>query len=314
MQPGQICPQKEARAHRKTDCSPIGTKYYRLRSLDRRRVESLSLEPTLLRRQVSRPATDVLSCLAMTSEEHAVVFRAELREIRVRSCWIRFEVEAVPGLPRRRGRDRNRRGTLEEVATELVRRIAESGHAAGDAAPLDSHRVDYGAKNPEGVRRIETVGNRENVEDRADIMHQQLRRPSSKVHLPAADGIRSAPKDERASHNPWVIGVEAQRAAMGGRSAHPQTVQSYEANGTAVPLIVEPDEDTVHKAHVAVEVVNCALAAIEVRAFARENQIGLGDHAGEVGDDRRVVAGVRAGCRVRINRTGEKKVDSWRRC
>src|SRR5437899_12543803 len=101
MQPGQICPQKEARAHRKTDCSPIGTKYYRLRSLDRRRVESLSLEPTLLRRQVSRPATDVLSCLAMTSEEHAVMFRAELREIRVRSCGVRSAEENVRRAPPR---------------------------------------------------------------------------------------------------------------------------------------------------------------------------------------------------------------------
>src|SRR2546422_5268780 len=100
----------------------------------------------------------------MASEEDAVAFGAELGEVGVGRRWVGFEVEAVSGFRRRGGGNSDSRRTLEEIAAELVRRVAESEHAAGDATPLDFHRLDDGVENAEGVRRVEAVGDDENVE------------------------------------------------------------------------------------------------------------------------------------------------------
>ena len=132
--------------------------------------------------------------------------------------------------------------------------------------------------------RVETVGDLENVET-ADVLHQQLRGSALNVYLARTVGERSTPEEKRASPDTRIIGVEAQRAAMGGRSAHPQAVQSYEPDGAVVLHIVETDENAAHKAHVGVKVVGGARAGIEVRSRARENQIGIGDHAAEVSND-----------------------------
>jgi len=91
---------------------------------------------------------DEKSCNASEEhEEHAVVFGAELRQ--VRSCrGIGFEVEAVSGILRRPGGDGDRRRTREEVAAEFVRRVAESEDTPGHDAPFNFHGVDNGAENP----------------------------------------------------------------------------------------------------------------------------------------------------------------------
>ena len=102
--------------------------------------------------------------------------------------------------------------------------------------------------------------------------------------------------------------MEAQRAAMRGRSAHPQAIQSYEPEGAVMSLVVEADEDAAHEAHVGVEVVCRAHAGIEVRSRARENQIGLSEYAAEVSNDGGIVARVRAGRRTGVNRTREEEV------
>jgi hypothetical protein len=89
---------------------------------------------------IGPPTADVLSCLAIASlEEDAVVLGAELREVRVRRRWIGFEMEAVSSFLRRCDGDSDGRRTLEEVAPEFVRRVAESDYVTCDAAPLDSH-------------------------------------------------------------------------------------------------------------------------------------------------------------------------------
>src|SRR5262245_54855923 len=87
--------------------------------------------------------------LIMASEEDTILFGSKLREVGHRLRWIGFEVEAVPGFRRRGDGDRNRGRTLEEVAAELVRRVAESSEALGNAAPLDFQRVDDGVEDPE---------------------------------------------------------------------------------------------------------------------------------------------------------------------
>ena len=80
------------------------------------------------------------TCLFRASrEESAILLGAELREVGASRRWIRFEVEPMSGIWWRRGRDRNRRRTLEKVAAELVRRVAESSNAPGYAAPIDFH-------------------------------------------------------------------------------------------------------------------------------------------------------------------------------
>src|SRR5258707_10089914 len=99
---------------------------------------------------------------------------------------------------------------------------------------------------------------------------------------------------------------------MGSGRSHPQAVQSYEPDGAAMLLVVEPNEDAVHKAHIAVEVVGGASPRVKVRASAGEIQIGLADHPAEVGDDRRVVARIRAGHRIGINWAGEEEVSPRR--
>ena len=118
--------------------------------------------------------------------------------------------------------------------------------------------------------RVETVGNLENVET-ADVLHQQLRGSALNVYLARTVGEGSAPEEKRASPDTWIIRVEAQRAAMGGRSAHPQAVQSYEPDGTVVLHIVETDKNAAHEAHVGVEIVGGAHSGIEVRSPARQN-------------------------------------------
>jgi hypothetical protein len=243
------------------------------------------------------------------SEELAVVLGAELREVGVRRGRVGYEMEAVSGILRRGGRDGNRCRTLEEVAAEFVHRVAEFEDASGHSAPFDFHRVDDGAENPQGVLRVETVRDRENVKH-ADILHQQLRSPVIVVHFPTASGERSTPQDERTSRDSRVIGVEAQRAPMGCARSHPQAVQSYEPDGTAMLLVVEPDEDAVHETHIAVEVVGGAGSRVKVRAPAGEIQINLTNHPAEVGDDRRVVACVGAGSRTGVNWAREKEVSA----
>jgi len=70
-------------------------------------------------------------------EENPVVFAAELREVGFCRRWVGFEVEAVPRILRGCGRNGNRRRALEEVPAKLIRRVAESEHAPGHAAPSD---------------------------------------------------------------------------------------------------------------------------------------------------------------------------------
>src|SRR5260370_38972629 len=98
------------------------------------------------------------------SEEHAVVLDAELREFGACRRWVGLEVEAVSGILRRGGRDGDRRRTLEEVTAEFVRRVAESEDPPSHSAPFDFHRVDDGTEDPQRVRGVETVRDRENVE------------------------------------------------------------------------------------------------------------------------------------------------------
>lgn len=128
------------------------------------------------------------------SEEDAVVFGAELREVRVCRRGIGFEVKTVSGFLRRGGGDGNRRRALEEVASEFVRRVAESGDAPSHPAPLDFHRVDNGAENSQRVLWVKTVRDGENVKH-ADIVHQQLRGSVVSVYVCATNRVRSTPKD-----------------------------------------------------------------------------------------------------------------------
>src|SRR6266849_2340556 len=100
---------------------------------------------------------------------------------------------------------------------------------------------------------------------------------------------------------------------MGSGRSHPQAVQSYEPDGAAMLLFVEPDKDAVHEAHVGVEVVGGAVTGVEIRAGAREIQIGLTDHPAEIGDDRRVETRIRKmGIRGRsaLDRAGKEKVST----
>jgi len=252
----------------------------------------------------------VLTCLARASgEEDAVLFPADLREVGFRSRWIGFEVEAVSGFRRRRGRNRNPGWTLEEVASELVRLVAESPEAPGDAAPVDPQRVDDRAKNPERVRRIKAVGDGEHVEYGADIVDTQARGATTNVHVPAAGRVFRAPEDERAGQNPRVIRV--------GTKLAPNAVKSYESEGAVVLLIVQADKDAAHEAHVRVKVVGGALARVEVRAGARESQISLCDHTAEIRDDRGIAAGQwggsgvgRRGRSIDMTREEEMRVDA----
>ena len=73
---------------------------------------------------------------------------------------------------------------LTEDAAELVLRVAESELAAGDATPLYFHRPDDGVENPERVPMVKAVGDCENVEHGADIVHKQPRSSTRSLHLP----------------------------------------------------------------------------------------------------------------------------------
>ena len=110
------------------------------------------------------------------------MFPAELREVCFCCRWVGFEVETVSGTLRGCGRNGNRRRTLEEVPAELIRRVAESEHAPGNPAPSDFQRVDDGAEDPKRVSWVEAVGDLENVEDGADVLHEQLRGSALNVH------------------------------------------------------------------------------------------------------------------------------------
>ena len=133
------------------------------------------------------------------------MFSAELGKVRVRGCRVGFEVEAVPRFTRCCGRNGDLCRTLIEVATELVRRVAEPDYAPRDAAPLDFHRPYDGAKNPQTVGRVKAVGNRKDVEYGADIVDKQPGGSASDVNFSAASRIGSNPKSKRASRDAGVV-------------------------------------------------------------------------------------------------------------
>src|SRR5258708_21986311 len=100
---------------------------------------------------------------------------------------------------------------------------------------------------------------------------------------------------------------------MGSGRSPPQAVQSYEPDGAAMLLVVEPNEDAVHEAHIGVEVVDGAGSRVKVRANAGEIQISLTDHPAEICDDRRVETRIRKmGIRGRsaLDRAGKEKVST----
>ena len=133
------------------------------------------------------------------------MFSAELGEICVRGCRVGFEVEAVPRFTRCCGRNGDLRRTLIEVATELVRRVAEPDHAPRDPAPLDFHRANDGAKNSQTMGRVKAVGNCKDVEYGADIVDKQPGGPGSDIYFSATTRITSNPKSKRASHDAGVV-------------------------------------------------------------------------------------------------------------
>jgi len=75
-------------------------------------------------------------------------------------------VETVPGFRWRRGLDCNCGRALVEVTAEFVGRVTESQDAPGYSAPIDFHRINDGAENPQRVRRIEAVSKGESIEHR----------------------------------------------------------------------------------------------------------------------------------------------------
>jgi len=171
-------------------------------------------------------------------------------------------MEAMPGFDGSCGRDCDFGRALVEIAPELAGRVTESQNLSGDAAPIDLHRINDGAENPQRVRRIEAIRNGENIEHCAHIAYFQSRSSVIKIYMAAATGVMSAPEYERTSHNSRVIRMGTQRA--------PETVKSYKSDLAMVFFIIQGDERALHKAHVRVEVVLSALASVEVRADARE--------------------------------------------
>ena len=133
------------------------------------------------------------------------MFSAELGEVRVRGCRVGFEVKAVPRFTRGCDGNGDLRRTLIEVATELVRRVAEPDHAPRDTAPLDFHRADDGAKNSQTMGRVKAVGNRKDIEYGADIVDKQPGGSASDIYFSATTGITSNPKSKRASHDAGVV-------------------------------------------------------------------------------------------------------------
>ena len=153
------------------------------------------------------------------------------------------------------------------------------------------------------MRRVEAVGNREHVKHRADVAYVQMCGPAGDVHVSAIGGVFSAPQEERAGRDPRVIRVGAKLAS--------DAVKSYKPESAPVMAVVQSHENAAHEAHVAMEVVRGALAGVEIRAGAREQQIGLGDHAAEIGDDRGIVAGIgeiRVSGRSAFDRAREEKM------
>ena len=80
------------------------------------------------------------------SEEHAVGLAPNLREINFR-CRRRNKPETVPCALLRCYRHVNGRRRLEEVAGELIDRVAESDNAPCDAAPSKVEGLDDCAHN-----------------------------------------------------------------------------------------------------------------------------------------------------------------------
>ena len=71
-------------------------------------------------------------------------------------------------------RDRSR--ALEEISGAFLRSVRKRQERIGDAAPLDPKRFDHGSHKPQGLRYVETVRNREDVEHRADVLQLEDRR------------------------------------------------------------------------------------------------------------------------------------------
>ena len=211
------------------------------------------------------------------SEEHAVGLAPNLREINFR-CRRRNKPETVSCALLRCYRHVNGRGSLEEVAGELIDWVAESDNAPCHAAPLKVEGLDECAHNvSERVRGVETIRNRKGVEYRADICGMKLCCAVIQITFCSAFGDGSHPRDQ-SWRNSRVVRMQAQRACCR------EAVKSYKGERAFMRISIGSDELAPHEPHIGMEVIRGTVACIQVCPCATQKEVGLRDEAAKVKD------------------------------
>src|SRR6266704_1214612 len=190
----------------------------------------------------------------------------------------------MAGTRQRRPCDLNRCGILDEISSELLRRIT-GRHPSRDSCPLDIERL-YLCCHREYQRMglIKAVCDCKCVEHtnitgvQRSIAHRQV--GLNVVFRNGSNPHHSGLEDTR------VIRVEAQRA----RVCCQQTVESYERKRASASAAVGANELAFHESHVRVESVRSSGAVAEICARTGQIEIGLTDKSSEVEDDRRIAA------------------------
>jgi len=210
------------------------------------------------------------------SEEHSVGFVSELREVD-RRCRRRDKPETVSGAPLGRCRDVNGRRRLEEVARELIDRVAESENAPGYATPFEIEGLDDRAHNvSQRVGGIQAIRDRKRVEY-ADISSVKLSGALIEISSGATVRDGSYPRS-KSRGNSGVVRMQAQRAC--GREA----VKSYERECAPVRFSIGGAEPPFHEAHVRMEIIGSTVAGVQVCSRPSQKQVGLRNDAAEVKD------------------------------
>lgn len=190
----------------------------------------------------------------------------------------------MAGTRQRRHCDLNRCGILDEISSELLRRITER-HPSRDSCPLDIERL-YLCCHRESQRMglIKAVGDCECVEH-TNITGVQRSVAQRQVGLNVVFRNGSNPHHS-CLEDARVIRVEAQRA----RVCCQQTVESYERKRASASAAVGANELAFHESHVRVENVRSGGAVAEICARTGQIEIGLTDKSSEVVNDRRIAA------------------------
>lgn len=175
---------------------------------------------------------------------------------------------------RRRCRDRNAGGALNEGSAHLVYRFVRC-LGRGDPAPFDMERVDDPQDRVDRpIHSLDAVGNRERVKDTKVL---DVKRCGSLIQIDVSASVRNAHGPEYAGgRQPTVPRMRAQLAR--------QAVKSNESKRPSSLDPVRTHKHAIHETHIGMERVGNGVARGQVSSRSTQGEIAFPDETFEVKD------------------------------